>query len=1098
MNLSECQDFTQSSIYRDGDLVLGGFFPLYKVAHDSDLHHKFFMTRPKEMKINWFNDRGYSYVLGFLFAIEEINRSPHLLPNMSLGFRLYNAYPSDVSTLKSTLDWLSEGGSPIPNYTCQKHTKSMAVTVALTSEFSMQTGALLELYRTPQVFCGSFDPLLGNKDQFSSLYQMAPSHTCLASGMVSLLVHFQWTWVSILVSDDAKGEQFLWDLRREMVVKGVCMASIEKVSMTKEMYKPDDLTFLLRIFDSSANVVIVYGLTSTSTALYFAGEYHLTTHKLWITTSQREEIGLPLSLFLNTLHGSLVFIEQCSEIHGFRDFLRTVNPSKYPEDFFLGKLWSENFNCSFPGTFCGENFECPPNASLASLPKALVDIRRKKSIVYLYNTVHLVAQALHEMIVMDGEETGSLSEAKLPGFLPSQLHQFLKHTELENSTGEHVSLQENRHEMSRYDILNYLNFPEGFELQVKVGELVSQSLRGQRLIIQEKLIEWAVGFEEAPYSVCSKSCGPGFMKILQEGQPSCCFDCILCPEREISNQTDSDQCMECPQNQYPNMERNRCLLKTETFLDYQDLLGMALACTALCFSVITAMVLWVFVKYRDSPMVKANNRTLSYVLLLSLLLCFLCSLLFIGRPNTVTCILSNISFAVIFTVAVSTVLAKTITVILAFKVLRPGRIMRQLLVSGVVNLVVPICSLIQLIICGIWLGTSPPFIDMDSSSEPRSIIIECNKGSVSAFYCVLGYLGFLALGAFSLAYLARNLPGTFNEAKFLTFSMLVFCSVWVTFLPVYHNSQGKVMVAVEIFSILASSMGLLGCIFAPKCYDSFIRSDGNTSKGLKKIEDTEHLMEQRSALHFWITINIPTATTVSIPTGREIAAYPKVSIIIECNKGSVSAFYCVLAYLTFLALGAFSLAYLARNLPDTSSEAKFLTFSLLVFCSVWVTFLPVYNSPRGMIMVAVEIFPILASSMGLLGCIFAPKVLWFNERVYSYVLGFLFAIEEINRHPHLLPNMSLGFRLYNTYPSDVSTLKSTLDWLSEGEPPIPNYTCQKHTKSMAVTVTLSSEFSMQTGALLELYRTPQIAINVWSAPKVSIPTWRGLAAYPRL
>ncbi|KAM9685342.1 LOW QUALITY PROTEIN: vomeronasal type-2 receptor 116-like [Trichechus inunguis] len=236
-----------------------------------------------------------------------------------------------------------------------------------------------------------------------------------------------------------------------------------------------------------------------------------------------------------------------------------------------------------------------------------------------------------------------------------------------------------------------------------------------------------------------------------------------------------------------------------------------------------AVVLWVFVKHRDTPIVKANNRALSYVLLLSLLLCFLRSLLFIGHPNTATCILRQITFGW-FTVAVSTVLAKTITVILAFKAMKPRRTMRLLLVSGASNSVVPTCSLIQMIICGICLGTSPPFIDIDTHSELRNLITECNKGSDTAFYCVLVYLGSLA-GNFSSAYLARNLPDTFNEAKFLTFSMPMSCSVSVTFLPVYHSTKGKAMVTVEIFSILTSSAGLLGCIFAPKCLIILIKPE---------------------------------------------------------------------------------------------------------------------------------------------------------------------------------------------------------------------------------------------------------------------------------
>ncbi|EHB17751.1 Vomeronasal type-2 receptor 26 [Heterocephalus glaber] len=217
----------------------------------------------------------------------------------------------------------------------------------------------------------------------------------------------------------------------------------------------------------------------------------------------------------------------------------------------------------------------------------------------------------------------------------------------------------------------------------------------------------------------------------------------------------------------------------------------------------SAVVCGLFVKHQDTPIVKARKRGLSNILLISLTFCFLCSFLFIGHPNTATCILQQTTFGVVFTVAVSTLLAKTITVVLAFKVTPPGRRMRQLLVSGAPNSIIPICSLIQITLCGIWMGTNPPFIDTDAHSEHGHIIIMCNKGSLTAFYCVLGYLGSLALVSFTVAFLARNQPDTFNEV------MLVFCSVWVTFLPVYHSTKGKVMVAMEVFSILAPSAGLL-------------------------------------------------------------------------------------------------------------------------------------------------------------------------------------------------------------------------------------------------------------------------------------------------
>jgi vomeronasal 2 receptor len=296
-----------------------------------------------------------------------------------------------------------------------------------------------------------------------------------------------------------------------------------------------------------------------------------------------------------------------------------------------------------------------------------------------------------------------------------------------------------------------------------------------------------------------------------------------------------DQCVKCPEDEYANTNQTKCFKKVVTFLAYEDPSGMALAVLAVCFSVLTSVVLCVFLKHRNTPIVKANNETLSYVLLTSLIFCFICSLLYIGYPTMVSCILQQTTFAIVFTVAASCVLAKTITVVLAFKITVPGRRLRWLLLSGAPNYIIPICTMIQMILCGIWLGTSPPFVDADLHMVHGHIIIVCNKGSVIAFYCVLGYMGSLALSSFTVAFLARNLPDTFNEAKLLTFSMLVFCSVWITFLPVYHSTKGKAMVAVEVFCILASSAGMLVCIFLPKCYIILLRPQINSFHDFRKI-----------------------------------------------------------------------------------------------------------------------------------------------------------------------------------------------------------------------------------------------------------------------
>ncbi|XP_029435612.1 extracellular calcium-sensing receptor-like [Rhinatrema bivittatum] len=812
-------------------MLIGGIFQAHldKVYPDTS-----FRAKPAQIICQRLHFQFYQWIQSMVFAIEEINGDPALLPNITLGFWIYDSCVALQRTLEGTLWMLSGRGEPVLNYRCQSNQTLAAVVGESGSTRSVLMARLLGLYRYPQISYFATSPFLSDRTQFPSFFRTIPNDNFQSQGLAQLVIYFGWTWVGLLATDNDYGQQGIQIIKQELVKAGVCIA-FSKTVLTS-LPNRNSFNIVQAIKNSTASAIVVFCTISDLISVMDEVVRQNVTRKIWIASEAWSTSPLLSQKKYAVLSGTIGFAVQSREVPGFKEHLSRVHPARAPEDIFLGMFWEEAYGCKWPvqetllKPWANGTKPCTGHEKLSSLQSTYAADTDSRTTYIVYNAIYAIARALQGLSSCQQGEGPFLHGtcANADEFHPWQLLHYVKNVRFQNKIGDEVFFDSNGDPPARYEIINWQLSPEGTISHVKVGSYDSSAPPGQNLIINASAIMWTTGKTGIPLSVCSRSCPPGYRKVALEGQPICCFQCVPCSLEEISNQTDSVECWKCPSDQWPNSKQDQCVPKSIVFLSYEEPLGAFLAGASIIFSLFPVASLGLFICYRDTPIVKANNRSLSYLLLLALTLCFLCSLIFIGYPSLGKCLIRQAVFGISFSLCISCVLAKTIMVVIAFHATKPNSDFRKWVRPQLSYVVISTCTLIQVLVCIYWLLFSPPFSDYNIQTQPGTITVECNERSPIAFWCMLGYLGILATISFIVAFLARKLPDSFNEAKFITFSMLAFLSVWLSFIPAYLSTRGKYMVAMEIFAILSSSSALMSCIFFPKCYIILMRPEMNT------------------------------------------------------------------------------------------------------------------------------------------------------------------------------------------------------------------------------------------------------------------------------
>ncbi|KAM3936582.1 vomeronasal type-2 receptor 26-like [Leptodactylus fuscus] len=900
---------------QEGDIILGGIFTVHSWVTQWDERDGLF---PNQM-CSGIHPREYKHLLAFLFAIENINKFSDLLPNITLGYHIYDSCGHVNKVIKDVLQILSGHTVTAPNYSCMENDAVVGFIGDFRSVTTLPMAQLLGIYGYTQISYGARDPLLSDKTLYPNFFRTVPEDKMQYKALVKLLERFHWNWVGIITSDDDSGQEELQQLIKLFTYHKICVEFTILVSSNSWKRIPKDL------LTSSTEVIIIGGSYSMFFTKFMYKVAHVLNNKTLILLSSwslvkeliiYRESGIPANC-------SLVFSVQEFYISGLQDLFDDVHPLRRPSDTLLEDIWMVLFHCYsgnnlknylLPLTVAGPFHNCTGKEFISREFYFPEDITPYQ----VYMAVFIMAHALHSIneilgigltqnisqknqykykvsaiskgnmyrcesskrtgttdgagalrrkdLAMVPERGSVLSVPWMPRKSESSVaFPLLKSLNAILSIKRGESLNEIKNfnhsniqpHLTRYiQGLHYLKFLQvNLDLNEKgdwvaplqilnwitrksvihtpiyrtpVGRFDASLPENEQLEIEPKIILWR--HNSIPRGRCTDPCPPGTRRALREGYHICCYDCIPCSEGEYTNGSDNENCWRCPEDEWPNEGKNNCVARDSEFFSYEtDVLSSVFSTISILLSLITVSIIGIFTLFRNTPIVRANNRNLSFILLSSLIFSLLSVFLFIGRPVDITCTVRQICFGTFFTVAVSSVLAKTIIVCIAFKATRPDSSWRKCVGVKLPYSVVLVCSSIQIVNAVIWLSVSPPYQEYNLG-YPGKIIIQCNEGSVLAFYLMLGYMGFLAVLSFVLAFMVRTLPDIYNEAKYITFSMLVFCSVWICAIPAYLSSTGKDMVIVEIFAILCSGGGILCCMFLPKCYIILINSEVN-SKG---------------------------------------------------------------------------------------------------------------------------------------------------------------------------------------------------------------------------------------------------------------------------
>ena len=741
------------------------------------------------------HDTGIVLVEAMRYAINKVNKimNNSFLFGNQLNYRIIDSCKNTATLRRSFFPTI------LFNY-------YLGVVGPPTSDEAVFAATVHSAYKAGVVTNSASSAVFEDRNTYLNFFRTIPTDRLQVEALVSIINYFNWSYVSTVNSYGTYGQRgmdiFIEKLRenRKCVAKRLNLPDAPTDAIFQEAVQ--ELTST-----DKAKVVIMFTTPQDTNGILKAAKH--TNSLTWLSSTSWYADMHVIKDVEESANGSLILqygdLRDEEFMNNFKNMTLKSNNHTWFKEF-----WSEIFNCS-TGLRNDSRVNCTGEEDL----KNSRFFGKYAPVKPVLNAVESIACAFRNSIL---ELCPSRNKLCID-YYHTRTYMFeesiVKYLRNGNSSCKELNNSVNINSEGYYvrDFM-VLNFDGSNYTEVGVWKYNKSSRRGSLQLSVDR-ITWKGG--STPVSVCSLPCKKGEKKVKNGNDDVCCFTCQKCGNGYVVK---NNTCVKCGLYERADQNDQTCKKLPETYIEMNDSLGYTIIFGSCVGMIINTAFGAVFIKFRNTRVVKASSRELSFIIILSLYICFILPFLFLIRPSTIVCGLQRFIVGLSLTGCYTPLMLKTNRIYRIFKASQT-MIAKPLLVGSKSQILICLGLIsVQLLLGIMWVVGDPPTVVKRHIKHETEVAVTCK---FDAFNVLLNLIPCFVLTAICTVYAfkTRKFPSNFNEAYSIGITMYISCFLWGIFIPLLlflqldKDNVFVVNYVISGFVITVAFITLMG-LFGPK------------------------------------------------------------------------------------------------------------------------------------------------------------------------------------------------------------------------------------------------------------------------------------------